>query len=123
MMPGTHGANKSNLFAQIFNRYEVTVSEFAQIKPPLIAQILDPYEATPDEICANKACFICSCKHGLRPCTHEQIKHPLFEQILPELLHTDLKFEQKKSIYLLHVYGALAHKHPQINLFFICTVL
>ena len=30
------------------------------------------------------------------PCTHEQIKHPLFEQIRPELLHTDLKFKQIK---------------------------
>ena len=37
-------------------------------------------------------------------CTHEQINHPLFAQILAELLHTDLKFEQAKSIYLLHVY-------------------
>ena len=34
-------------------------------------------------------------------------KHPLFEQMCPELLYTDLKFEQIKSIYLLHVYEAL----------------
>ena len=64
-MPRTHGANKSNWFAQILNPYEVTLSEFAQVNDGL------------------------------------------FEQIRPELLHTDLKFEQIKSIYLLHVNEAL----------------
>ena len=34
-------------------------------------------------------------------------KHPFFELIRPELLHTDPKFEQIKSIYLLHVFEAL----------------
>ena len=28
---------------------------------------------------------------------HEQIKHALFEQIRPELLHTDREFEQLKN--------------------------
>ena len=31
-MPRTHGANKSNLFAQIIDPYEATRDEFAQIK-------------------------------------------------------------------------------------------
>ena len=52
---------------------------------------------------------------SLKPCTHEQIKHPLFEQIRPELLHTDLEFEQIKSIYLLHVYEALSRVHNSIQ--------
>ena len=43
---------------------------------------------------------------ALRPCAHEQIKLHLFAQIWTEVLHTDLKFEQIKSIYLLNVYGA-----------------
>ena len=38
--------------------------------------------------------------------THEQVKHHLFEQIRPEFIYTDLKFEQIESIYLLHVYGS-----------------
>ena len=33
--------------------------------------------------------------------------HCKHEQILAELLETDQKFEQIKSIYLLHVYGAI----------------
>ena len=41
-MPRTHGANKSNLFAQILNPYEVTLSEFAQINDGLFAHV---YEA------------------------------------------------------------------------------
>ena len=45
--------------------------------------------------------FLTMCT-GPKPCTHEQIKHPLFD-----LLVTDLEFEQIKSTYLLHVYGAL----------------
>ena len=39
IMPRTHGANKSILFAQILDPYEVTLSEFAQIKHQLFAQI------------------------------------------------------------------------------------
>ena len=38
-MPCTHGANKSNLFAQIFNPYEVTLSDFAQINDGLFAHV------------------------------------------------------------------------------------
>ena len=38
-MPRTHGANKSILFAQIFNLYEVTPREFAQIKDDLFAHV------------------------------------------------------------------------------------
>ena len=38
-MPRTHGANKSNSFAQIFNPVEVTLSEFAQIKDGLFAHV------------------------------------------------------------------------------------
>ena len=34
-MPRTHGANKSILFAQILDPYEVTLREFAQIKNDL----------------------------------------------------------------------------------------
>ena len=36
-MPSTHGANKFDLFAQIFNPYEVTLSEFDQINDGLFA--------------------------------------------------------------------------------------
>ena len=36
-MPRTHGANKSILFAQILDPYEVTQEEFAQIKDGLFA--------------------------------------------------------------------------------------
>ena len=49
-------------------------------KLTIFAHILDPYEVT---------LFKFSCS----------IKHPLFEQNHPELLHTDLKFEQIKSIF------------------------
>ena len=38
-MPSTHGANKSILFAQISDPYEVTLSEFAQIKRVLFAHV------------------------------------------------------------------------------------
>ena len=38
-MPRTHGTNKSNLFAQIFNPYEVTVTEFAQVNDGLFAHV------------------------------------------------------------------------------------
>ena len=36
---GTHGAIKSILFAQTFDLYEVTLSEFAQIKRVLFAHV------------------------------------------------------------------------------------
>ena len=42
-----------------------------------------------------------------KPCTHDQITHHLFEQIRPDLLHTDFEFEQIKIIHLRHVYEAL----------------
>ena len=38
-MPRTHGANKSIVFAQILDPYEVTLSEFAQIKCVLFAHV------------------------------------------------------------------------------------
>ena len=44
-MSRTHGANKSNLFAQIFNPYEVTQSEFAQINDDLFAHVYKAYGA------------------------------------------------------------------------------
>ena len=46
-MPRTHGANKSILFAQIVDPYEVTLDEFAQIKDALFAH-------------AYKALWVCS---------------------------------------------------------------
>ena len=39
LMPLTHGANKSVLFAQIFDPYEVNLQEFAQIKNGLFADV------------------------------------------------------------------------------------
>ena len=39
LMPRTHGANKSSLFAQIFNPYEVTLSKFAQKIEGLFAHV------------------------------------------------------------------------------------
>ena len=42
----------------------------------------------------------------LRPRLHEQIKHALFAQIRPELLHTDREFEQFKVILFFHVNAA-----------------
>ena len=41
-MPRTHGANKSILFAQILDPYEVTLDEFAQIKDVLFAHVYKP---------------------------------------------------------------------------------
>ena len=38
-MPRTLGAKKSNLFAQIFNQYEVNLSEFAQINDGLFDHV------------------------------------------------------------------------------------
>ena len=38
-MPRTHEANKSILFAQILDPYEVTQREFAQIKEDLFAHV------------------------------------------------------------------------------------
>ena len=38
-MPCTHGANKSILVAQIFDPYEVTLRECAQIKDGLFAHV------------------------------------------------------------------------------------
>ena len=39
IMPRTHGANKSILFAQILDPYEVTLREFAQIKNGFFAHV------------------------------------------------------------------------------------
>ena len=41
-MPRTHGANRSILFAQILDPYEVTRDEFAQIKDVLFAHVCKP---------------------------------------------------------------------------------
>ena len=49
-MPRLHAANKSILFAQILDPYEVTLSEFAQIKRVLFAHVY--HSLTPDE-CAQ----------------------------------------------------------------------
>ena len=38
-MPRTHGTNQSILFAQILDPYEVTLTEFAQIKRVLFAHV------------------------------------------------------------------------------------
>ena len=38
-MPRTHGANKSILFAQILDPYEVTMDEFAEIKDALFSPV------------------------------------------------------------------------------------
>ena len=37
-MPRTHGVNKSNVFAQILDTYEVTLSNFAHVYKALIWQ-------------------------------------------------------------------------------------
>ena len=44
---------------------------------------------------------------SVRPRLHEQIKHTLFAQILPEFLHTDREFEQIKEVLFAHVNAAL----------------
>ena len=46
-MPRTHEANKSILFAQIRDPYEVTPDEFAQIKDALFAHV---YKALSGEL-------------------------------------------------------------------------
>ena len=52
---------------------------------------------------------------SIRTCIQEQIMHSFFAQILTKLLHADGKYEQKKSVYLLHVYGALTnHQHETL---------
>ena len=38
----------------------------------------------------------------LRPRLHEQIKHALFTQTRPELLHTDPELEQLKQVLFAH---------------------
>ena len=60
--------------------------------------------------------------HIHRSCTHEQINQPLFAQILTELLHTDRKFEQIKSIYLLHEYGAIRILSSLCDQFWRCAI-
>ena len=55
-MPRTHGANKSILFAQSIDPFEVTLDEFAQIKNALFA-------------------------HVYKPCLHEQINQLLLAQV------------------------------------------
>ena len=54
LMPRTHGANKSILFAQILDPYEVTLDEFAQIKDDLFSHV---YEALKRS--AKKSYSIC----------------------------------------------------------------
>ena len=44
---------------------------------------------------------------SFRPRLHEQIKHTLFAQILPQLLHRDREFEQLKEVLFAHVNAAL----------------
>ena len=44
------------------------------------------------------------CKVRVR--LHEQMKHALFAQICPELLHTDREFEQLKEVLFAHVNAA-----------------
>ena len=44
----------------------------------------------------------------LRLRLHEQIKHTLFAQIRPKLLHTEQEFEQLKEILFAHVNAAKA---------------
>ena len=51
--------------------------------------------------------LLCLFFSGLRPRFHEQIKHTLFAQIRPELLHTDREFEQLKEVLFAHVNAAL----------------
>ena len=43
----------------------------------------------------------------LKPCPHEQVNHHLFEQIGPELLHSDREFEQLREVLFAHVIAAL----------------
>ena len=56
---------------------------------------------------------------SFRPCTHGQINPPLFAQIFAELLHTDGKFEQIKSIYLLHAFKLVFHTTIPAGLFYL----
>ena len=44
---------------------------------------------------------------SFRPRLHEKIKHALFAQIRPGLLHTDREFEQLKEVLFAHVNAAL----------------
>ena len=88
----THGANKSILFAQIFDPYEITLRDFAQIKDDIFAHLykalsrvylhllkFGSVRAIPSDFdfCAKMYCFICSYKRGTKPCTREQIKYSL----------------------------------------------
>ena len=64
-----------------------------------------------------------------RPCRlrlHEQIKHTLFAQIRPELLHTDREFEQLKEVLFAHVDAALTNLKAQnqaSSMYILCKIL
>ena len=51
---------------------------------------------------------------------HEQIKHALFAQIRPELLHTDREFEELKEVLFAHVNSALTRGN--ISYFFYLSI-
>ena len=56
--------------------------------------------------------------HTVRPRLHEQIKHALFAQIRPGLLHTDREFEQIKPpliAQILDPYEVTPDEFPQIK--------
>ena len=61
--------------------------------------------------------FLLWMKKGLRLCTHEQIKHPLFEQICPELLMPRTHGENKSSLFaqFFHPYEVTLSEFAQIN--------
>ena len=61
----------------------------------------------------------CNIFWWLRPRLHEQIKHTLFAQIFPELLHTDREFEQIKEGLFAYVNAALTKRTVCSN----CLVL
>ena len=50
-------------------------------------------------------------KNNLRPCTHEQIKYPLFEQFLDRYEVNLLGFAQINCALFAHVYAAYACTH------------
>ena len=56
-MHHTHGAKKSNLIVQIFNRYDVTLLEFAQIIDGLFAQVLTVLVHTDPKLTQIKVTF------------------------------------------------------------------
>ena len=63
--------------------------------------------------------FLCKkSEESLRPRLHEQIKHALFAQICPGLLHTDREFEQLKEVLfaqILDPYEVTSDEFAQIK--------